>query len=425
MFPPILSLPPEITQRIFQASLPSTGAPNSTAQQPLSQQAPLLLTQICSDWRDIALDTPELWQSIVVDRSTGYVNPAMVRLWMSRAKNHPRDISFATQDPKRGTEFLVESMEHSQQWRDVELCLPLESFSDLAAHHGPFPFLRSLSLSLGSETYNFSLQTITIRGAPLLREMTLTDLPFLAADIAWEQLTTLKMTALESETLLAIPVVRRCSNLVKLEVTIQGRHTSPDPPFTLPSLTALLTAGDSIIPFITVPSLEQLDIRGPRFLSDMEPLTDSLRALLERSACPLTCLSFRVPPMITTSALRAFLLVAAAVVKLDLTLLELCSRDGLSLIAVLQTVDVLPQLTALHITDVTADTFDPLLDTLRARRVPVAGRALLQSFSLFLPKPRRWEPARLLPDTIISELTALADDGLRIHIVGDTVLMDR
>ncbi|KAJ6589951.1 hypothetical protein DFH09DRAFT_885567, partial [Mycena vulgaris] len=286
--PPILSLPIEITQKIFREALPSTGPPSADPPQPLSQQAPLLLTQICRDWRDIALDTPELWQSITVDSSSGPVSPLMVGLWMFRASNRPRDISFTTRDTERGTDFLEESMVYSHQWRDVELRLPMESFSDLVAYHGPFPILRSLSLSIGSQMFS-EVQTITVRDAPLLHEVTLTDFPFLAADIAWEQLTILKITTHVAAP--AIFALQRCSNLVDLEFSllVPGRDAESlaIPPFVLPSLKTLLTAGKSLLPFITAPSLEQLDIWGPGFSGDMDSLTESLDALLERSTCPL------------------------------------------------------------------------------------------------------------------------------------------
>ncbi|KAJ6487096.1 hypothetical protein C8R47DRAFT_952223, partial [Mycena vitilis] len=53
---PILSLPPEITARIFVECLPIHGRVRSSP-----TAAPLLLAQICRDWREIALDTCQLW----------------------------------------------------------------------------------------------------------------------------------------------------------------------------------------------------------------------------------------------------------------------------------------------------------------------------------------------------------------------------
>ncbi|KAJ6589949.1 hypothetical protein DFH09DRAFT_1140504 [Mycena vulgaris] len=72
---PSFSLPPEITQQIFGACLPDAGSRPTKR----SQQAPLLLTQICKEWRAIALDTPQLWQSITVNDSTRPTFPSSQR----------------------------------------------------------------------------------------------------------------------------------------------------------------------------------------------------------------------------------------------------------------------------------------------------------------------------------------------------------
>ncbi|KAJ6589946.1 hypothetical protein DFH09DRAFT_1140499 [Mycena vulgaris] len=427
---PVFSLPPEITQQIFRACLPSIGA---SPAQPLSQQAPVVLTHICRDWRAIALDTPELWQSIAVDTSTGLVGPLMVGLWMSRAdpsrpSDHklPLDISFTTKYTEQGTQYLEESMVYRQQWRDVELRIPMQSFSELIAYHGPFPLLRSLALSMNSGTHT-EAHTITIRGAPLLRAVTLTDFPLLTADIPWEQLTTLKL-ATQGEAAPGIFALQRCPNLVHLEFSLIATGPPPlvIPPFTLPSLQTLLTTGQPIVQYLTLPSLEQLTIWGPGFLGDIQPRTKALRALIKRSACPLERLSLRVPPKMAADAFRPFLQAFAPVIELTLTLYF---DSGLQeFVTVLQAPDVLPRLTALRIMDASqAVAFAPLLDTLRARRAPVEGRMMLQSFNLSLEDNARAAraPARAPPSAAMTEFAALADAGLRIRIANGAVLMDR
>ncbi|KAF8195204.1 hypothetical protein K438DRAFT_1719405, partial [Mycena galopus ATCC 62051] len=49
-------LPEDVIREIFIACLPSSGNPVMN-----SQEAPLLLTHVCSGWRRIALTTPSLW----------------------------------------------------------------------------------------------------------------------------------------------------------------------------------------------------------------------------------------------------------------------------------------------------------------------------------------------------------------------------
>ncbi|KAJ7827090.1 hypothetical protein B0H13DRAFT_1575131, partial [Mycena leptocephala] len=55
---PVLTLPYEITSRIFVACLPSDGV------RPSPDAAPLLLARICGHWRKFALSTGGIWCSI-------------------------------------------------------------------------------------------------------------------------------------------------------------------------------------------------------------------------------------------------------------------------------------------------------------------------------------------------------------------------
>ncbi|KAJ7083803.1 hypothetical protein C8R44DRAFT_573405, partial [Mycena epipterygia] len=53
---PVLTLPIEITSRIFVECLPSDGVVRPSPSKP-----PLTLAQVCSHWRDISLSTCGLW----------------------------------------------------------------------------------------------------------------------------------------------------------------------------------------------------------------------------------------------------------------------------------------------------------------------------------------------------------------------------
>ncbi|KAJ7659282.1 hypothetical protein DFH06DRAFT_989651, partial [Mycena polygramma] len=57
---PVLDLPAEIAAHIFTLSLPKD------RRTPSQFTSPLLLTQICHSWREIAVTTPNLWQSIQI-----------------------------------------------------------------------------------------------------------------------------------------------------------------------------------------------------------------------------------------------------------------------------------------------------------------------------------------------------------------------
>ncbi|KAJ7455270.1 hypothetical protein B0H11DRAFT_2067459 [Mycena galericulata] len=407
--PPILSFPPEITQHIMAMTLPSTGNPH-----PVTSEAPLIFTRVCRDWRNISLNTPELWQSIAVDMSTRTVHPEVVSLWGSRAGILPRNIHLVTLDHERAEQLLEESMESCERWQHVDLALPLECFAALDGHHGPFPMLRSLSLLIFSGIID-GKRTITIRDAFLLREVTLGEHPFLTVEMAWEQLTTLKITANIGKD--GISLLQRCINLIELELKLVDKPApSTIPPFALPSLQSLVTQSQSVLPFLTVPSLTRLDISGPGFSGEIEELTTSLRALLERSRCPLECLSFRVPP-ISAAELRHFLKAAPpSVVFLQLSIFL---SDQLGVTSALQAIDVLPRLKTLHIDHPAGlrDTYDGLLDTLRSRRQVIEGRATLEAFHLYNPPTHPGQLRVYFPDALRSKLSALQEEGLHVHIV--------
>ncbi|KAJ7281022.1 hypothetical protein C8J57DRAFT_1057856, partial [Mycena rebaudengoi] len=59
---PILTLPIEITSKIFVHFLPPAPYPERTPAIGLS--SPHILGHICRTWREIALSTPRLWQAV-------------------------------------------------------------------------------------------------------------------------------------------------------------------------------------------------------------------------------------------------------------------------------------------------------------------------------------------------------------------------
>ncbi|KAJ7652098.1 hypothetical protein DFH06DRAFT_1206757 [Mycena polygramma] len=173
--PPILSIPMELTQKIMQETLAASTADSGRLPQPFTRKPPLLFTRICRQWRNISVNTPELWQAIQVDRNTATVRPKVVSLWASRAANHPLDIQLedvCNRDSRRGAVLLKESMKFYQQWRDIRLVLPIESFRALDADRGPFPILRSLHISETSGPPKRLPIIITVQDAPLLRKLT-------------------------------------------------------------------------------------------------------------------------------------------------------------------------------------------------------------------------------------------------------------
>ncbi|KAJ7273813.1 hypothetical protein C8J57DRAFT_1063206 [Mycena rebaudengoi] len=89
----IFSIPPELWSRIFIDCLSTTQCgPIEPLPLPSPKTAPLLLAQICTTWRAISIDTPELWSLISThDWTTGAVET--VQTWLARARNRPLTLS--------------------------------------------------------------------------------------------------------------------------------------------------------------------------------------------------------------------------------------------------------------------------------------------------------------------------------------------
>ncbi|KAK7028412.1 hypothetical protein R3P38DRAFT_2936300, partial [Favolaschia claudopus] len=75
---PISRLPLELSSQIFLQCLPEDPP------KPAAHSVPMLLLNICSAWRDIALSMPDLWTTIYLDRP----QIQTLELWGSRARGH-------------------------------------------------------------------------------------------------------------------------------------------------------------------------------------------------------------------------------------------------------------------------------------------------------------------------------------------------
>ncbi|KAE9388040.1 hypothetical protein BT96DRAFT_740767, partial [Gymnopus androsaceus JB14] len=94
---PVRQIPSETLSEIFVWCLPSVDSDTYSVRS--LDEAPLLLTTICRDWRRVAIQTPLLWTSLhihhalnitaeVFDRRTKGIN-----LWLERSASLPISIS--------------------------------------------------------------------------------------------------------------------------------------------------------------------------------------------------------------------------------------------------------------------------------------------------------------------------------------------
>ncbi|KAJ6493328.1 hypothetical protein C8R45DRAFT_185855 [Mycena sanguinolenta] len=137
---PVRRLPDDIMQEIFLAARPAGRNPAI-----ISDEAPLLLCQICKSWRTIALTTPSLWASLhIVVPSLPDLPQLMekVTAWLGRSGTVPLDISLIysrTSDTRDDISPLISILlAVCRRWRTMELALTgLPDFASLTADDVP------------------------------------------------------------------------------------------------------------------------------------------------------------------------------------------------------------------------------------------------------------------------------------------------
>ncbi|KAJ7921457.1 hypothetical protein B0H13DRAFT_1984779 [Mycena leptocephala] len=373
---PIFLLPPEITATIFGHCDPSD------TPRPSPHAAPLLLTQICRQWREICLDTPDLWASIAFG-DTGSIE--LLETWLSRTRNHPLTVSLKSSDETRAAQLMEAVKPYCAQWQDVRFNLPMSAHLQL--NLTAFPHLERLALICPMQGLRSGTTVpIVFRDAPLLRDVEISNLlHYVQVDLPFEQLTACHLNTPFDATQ-TIAILRRFSNLLHL------------------------SCGSDVLPLpFELHSLRTLEIRNLHILPDLTVPHRALQSFLSRSSCDLQFLSVKMYRLTPAQSQRFFRAVNS-IVHLQLTIMDSESRCEIQ--ALHGANDVLPRLKHLEIRDgsnvVSAD-HRSLLDMLWWRRTHTG----LESFELFLFHPS----TPTLPAAVMTEFRALAEAGLQLRVV--------
>ena len=166
----IRKLPIDVLQEIFFACLPTTHNAVMSRWEP-----PILLTQICSFWRNVAHATPQLWKSIHIAlpcHKSGtnsceypYFSSTLVEHidrrseaileWLSRSAAYPLDISLGQLGLVGNSsldglhdKIIDHLIRFSERWRDVRFSAPSMALLTVATlPPSKFPLLETLSLN--------------------------------------------------------------------------------------------------------------------------------------------------------------------------------------------------------------------------------------------------------------------------------------
>lgn len=256
---PIHRLFPSLVREMFCYCLPFGRNPAMN-----NQEAPILLGQVCSQWRQIAHSTPELWAAIHIPlpagRQTGFASYAnrkheAVRLqgiasWLSRSRDLPLSISLTAGDlfaPAISTKMVLPYLKllssFSPRWRLVYFHVPgfdwiQHFFSRYKASDLPLleklhidgsrcntsKFTRAGAMKALSREDSFlycpKLRWISL---PLLGEL------IIEAPVQWSQITVLNLNGACSCSLFQIMhTLSLCPNLLGLSVCFDISSSSAD-----------------------------------------------------------------------------------------------------------------------------------------------------------------------------------------------------
>jgi hypothetical protein len=205
--PPISKLPVELWEKIFLDCLPEEGEAR-----PCPREAPLILTQICGGWRNIALSSPRLWSTLAIKTSARHERKQdeekfknIVQMWLSRSAACPLSISLTSgtlfQSYRTPSSRLVPIWDalapHIGHWKSLDLNVPESSLSTLfTSPPRHLPLLESLKLDVFPEMQSWQATSFTLESAPRLKRVFFAHVTFdiRSLNINYAQLT--EMTVL-------------------------------------------------------------------------------------------------------------------------------------------------------------------------------------------------------------------------------------
>ncbi|KAJ7149226.1 hypothetical protein C8R43DRAFT_858110, partial [Mycena crocata] len=268
---PTRRLPEDVIRSVFLAALPSPGNASFS-----SDEAPLLLCQICRSWRNIALTTPRLWASIHIVLPGQANLPLLtgrVKTWLGRSGTVPVAITIVSSSTPGAldcdcSDLLSVLTAASRRWRSIELA---------AYHTGITPLLLSLSSEDVPLLQNLVIKDDTADTTTPLQILMGTSLRsfafpgsdyYLHSSVTWSLLKHLKVHwshRLSPSSATIFPILAQCNLLETCEVTL-CRPCGPLDVFSLPHLRHLAIVETGGVPFdasnifksIQLPSLRSL-----------------------------------------------------------------------------------------------------------------------------------------------------------------------
>ncbi|KAK7048942.1 F-box domain-containing protein [Favolaschia claudopus] len=382
---PMARLPFEIQSHIFLSVDLDSEPPR-----PDSNAPPMIFTNVCRLWRDIALATPKLWDALLLDLPRGPQYAEFCKLWLSRACSHSLSLKLSGSLKLQGDiQELVTTYRNQIENLSFTALSPYSLEVPCMVFYldprFPLSSLKTLSFE-ADEDADFSTMSRwlgVLRAAPALASLTMRNMSFL---VGYGELPPRTLT------------------LPSLEVLHVGQ----------PYRFAVYRKDGStavVLQYLTLPALKTLNV------SDVDISKQEFVSFLSRSSPTLESFHLTVPHDWSVNAMSQLLRPVPS-----LSFLELSSDSGLTAflpsIEVLSTSDVLPNLRQLTFNTnghVSIAHYGKVLSMLTFRCTSCPTR--LDSFVLNLPSEESGDYAHDLPAAEVrAALRRLVDDGLNIHI---------
>lgn len=226
-----------------------------------ADKAPLVLTQICSGWRNVAISTPQLWSKIALHLYFDDVRPTLwirmmekhasaLQTWLERAGNLPLYVRINYTDVTHSStryfddwspaaaNVVSKLVPHRFHWKDIRIEMPSYCLAPIfETQQSPSPLLESLAIMDWMWAQNRPvprLSTFKLGETIRLRRCALTIPEFVleSLDFPWVQLRELNIGARDSSGLslgCALRALQRCPNLKRFMFAVSnGGGRAPD-----------------------------------------------------------------------------------------------------------------------------------------------------------------------------------------------------
>ncbi|KAK7449809.1 hypothetical protein VKT23_013285 [Stygiomarasmius scandens] len=296
---PLRTFPPEVLQSIFTHCLESFAILSA-------YEAPVLLTQICSKWRSIAIDTPALWASFHIaligardpfesyDSTCSAIRDGL-QTFLSRSSSLPLNISLRSDySPGLYNEDIIGEvnqtleilLSHHKRWKYLSLQLPQPCMNSVERLRGEdLPNLETATVfCVGGGQSSALSSSPFFENAPRLQQLSVgardpSMMLKLIGCASWARLTHLVVCFNYWETSITPPLghiadaLKVCVSLEECSITLPGSNLDTSPLtsviITLPKLRKMAIVSyfpSQIVTFLldslVLPKLRELTVDG-------------------------------------------------------------------------------------------------------------------------------------------------------------------